>query len=177
MKYKIRQFLFLAFWISVSVFLSWKTYGLLTSVDAPPSRGSPPPETQVLHTLEGVTLDQFAEQIPETARVMITVLWDVDCQYCKQELLWLNQEYAGNPGVVVIGVNLFDTHEEVAQYIADNRLTAITMFVIEMPGPRNQPVPNTRILNVQGELVDEFVGWDKTNSPSYVKSVVEGELQ
>jgi hypothetical protein len=175
MKFKIRRILFLAFWILVSVFLSWKTYGFLTSVETPSSPGRPP-ETQVLHTLEGVTLEQFAAQISPEARIMITVLWDVNCQYCRQEIRWLEKEYAGNPGVVVIGINLFDSHEEVAQYIADNRLTTITMFVIEEPGP-SQPVPNTRFINIQGDLIDELVGWDAQNSPDYVRSIVEGELR
>jgi hypothetical protein len=103
--------------------------------------------------------------------VIITVVWDVSCPYCLQELLYLQDEYGNRPDIFVIGLNPYDSELKIKSYMDKHRIPSIIMIT----GDINKPlgVPFTRIYLRDGTLIGEPIfGWNQEYAPSYLMKVI-----
>jgi hypothetical protein len=171
----LRKLLFNGLWIVLVVFVAVKGYEFFSTVE--PTQGVAPNTQQgqqVLHTVDGLAITDYVENLPPETAIVITVLFDVDCIYCTQEFTYLQGTYGDNSSVVLIGIDVFDdTHDEVREY--NKQFPSVTMFVLDTIQPPDT-TPQTQIFTPDGELMGEFVGWDVEYGPIQIAQIITGGL-
>lgn len=173
-----KRILFLAALLTTIVIVSFcKTTTYLPediryALENPAPTSTPVP----MRTLDGQGIFSSLDLIAEETVVVVEVIWDVSCPYCKQELLHLQDVYADRPEVLLVGINPYNTRKQIQEYINENRLFSIIVVTGEMdrlpPG-----VPFTSVYLRDGTLLNEFFGWNKEYSPDQLAEIIEGGLQ
>ncbi len=139
------------------------------------STPAPTPTPIPMRTLDGQEVFSQFDLVIEKTRIVISVVWDVSCPYCKQELLHLQYVYADRPEVLLVGINPYNTRKQIQEYINENEIFSIIVITGAMdrlpPG-----VPFTSIYLRDGTLLNEFFGWSKEYSPDQLAEIIEGEL-
>ena len=128
----------------------------------------PEPTRMVIRVVR--ELSDLSEFLEDEAEVIIVVEWNVTCQYCKQELLYL--ELVGTDSTIqVIGLNPYNDPVDQLRYVDENKLS-FTMVVGRaeraIPG-----VPFTQVYLRDGTLCEVFLGWGKDNGPAQLIAIVD----
>jgi hypothetical protein len=172
----LRRLLFNGLWIALVVFVASKGYEFFSTVD--PTQGVAQNAQQPageLHTSDRIPISALPNMITENTAIVISVLWDVTCPFCNQELRYLQDAYGDNSSVMLIGINLWDSHADIDAYVADNGLTSFTMFSLDAPQPP-QAVPKTQVMATDGTILGEFSGWDEEYGPIQIAQIITGGL-
>lgn len=137
---------------------------------------SPTATSVPMRTLKGQEIFSSLDLLTEETIVIVKIIWDVRCPYCKQELLYLQDVYADHPKVLLVGNNPYNTQKQIQEYVNENALFSIIMVTGWLdwfpPG-----VPFTSIYLRDGTLLNEFFGWNKEYSPDQLDEIIEGGLR
>jgi len=156
----------------VAGFLCWTTARLpsdiLNALEATPSLISTPVPN---YTLDGVEVDNLFQLVTDEVQAVIVVVWDTNCPYCKQELLYLHNVYVDQPEIMIIAQNPYDDEDSIRQYINENGLSSIIVVIGDL-SVRPVGVPLTTVYTRDGILLGQFFGWDKERSPAHLTEIL-----
>ena len=132
-----------------------------------PVQMSPTPTPKVLKVVQ--ELSDLSEFLGDDTEAVIVIEWRISCQYCQQEMLYL--ETISTEAIQVIGLNPYNDLAKQKMYAEEHGLSFPILYGAI---PRSTAaVPFTLIYSVDGTLCGQFVGWDKENGPAQLATILE----
>lgn len=109
-----------------------------------------------LMTLDGQPAGEITAQLLNSGTPVLIVYWTIDCPYCQEQLMDLNQIGQMTQGqMVILAVNVRDSADKVAKFVWRFRY----MIPLTGPAPRNmQGTPYTQ-LYLNGQMIDQWMGY------------------